>query len=568
MKSKMKKSIWVLSILFIASCFVFNLAELTLSYAQEAGIIGMEETDIRTEDAVTEEIIADFGNTADETSVLEQEVEENQPKDIFDLVVPGSIGRIKEQYKGSTDKVIIYIQDAHLNYEAQTNIMNILDMMVEDYGLSVAGIEGAGGVIETDYFASFPEDEIRGQAADIFMRDGHLSGPENLVINKGMEYPLRLFGIEDIPLYKENLKSFQDSLPFKNEALGFFRRLNIALAQLKTELYTQEIRDVDTQRLSYDLRLTSLNNYVEFLKSNMDGNGISDMKYPNFSKLVSAIEIEETLDFIQAEDERTKLLTELTNVLSEDDIRGLLDKGLAYKNEQISASNYLSFVKELALGNKIDFNKYKSLDKYINYAKNYDEIKSFELFNEIEDADAAIREKLYKNNAQKKLDLLLRGLRVMERLVEIKMVNKDLAFYNTYSDELKTDAYLKFIEEQANKLGINVNLPADISYLDVYIPAWVDFYKVAGLRDEAMLNNSLRILKEHNQNNIAIVTGGFHTREMTKLMRERGISHIVITPRITQNIPGPYFDRLTGKKSALEGLMGEINSSISVKSPN
>lgn len=199
-------------------------------------------------------------------AVFAQKAEENQTKDIFDLVIPGSFGRIKEIYKGSTDKVIIYIQDAHLNYEAQTNIMNVLDLLVEDYGLRVAGIEGAGGVIETDLFASFPEDEIRGQVADLFMREGHLSGPETLVINKGAEYPLKLFGIEDLELYSRNFKAFQDSLPFKNEALGLFRRLNIALAQLKTQLYTKTIRDVDTQRLSYDLRLTPLNNYVEVLK--------------------------------------------------------------------------------------------------------------------------------------------------------------------------------------------------------------------------------------------------------------------------------------------------------------
>lgn len=300
----------------------------------------------------------------------------------------------------------------------------------------------------------------------------------------------------------------------------------------------------------------------------MDDKGITDKNYPNFSKLISAIKIEETLDFIQAEDDRTKLLTELTNVLSEEDIRNLLDKGLAYKNEQISGSMYMSFVKDLALSNKVDFSKYKNLDKYINYAKNYDEIKSFELFNEIEEADAAIRETLYTNDIQRKLDLLLRGLRVMERLVEIKMVNKDLAFYKEHIDELKTDKYLKFIEEQSNKFGVRVNLPADISYLDVYIPAWVDFYQVAGQRDEAMLSNSLRVLKENNQKNIVIVTGGFHTNEMTKLMRERGVSFIVITPRITQNVPGPYFDRLIGKKSALEGLMGEINSAASANPAN
>ena len=584
MKSKMIKSIWVLSILFIASCFVFNLAELTLSYAQEAEtvdesaggeynldadtersyeIIDVEEKDTRTEDAVTKEIIADLGNTADEAFVLEPE-SEDKPKDIFDLIVPSSWGRIKEIYKGDSKEVIIHIQDAHNNYEAQTNISNIIDLLVEEYELSVAGIEGSSGKIRTDLYSTVPEDDVRTAASDFFVRDGTFSGPEALVIRKGFEYPLKLYGIENEEFYNSNLAAFRESLPFKKDALIYFRELGSALGELKSNLYTAELIEIDEKQLTYDLNFMSLNDYCLYLENLLQEKGQIKKKYPNFEKIFKAIKIEETLDFAKAEEERTKLLTELTNMLIEEDIRKLLDKGMAYKNEQISASRYLSFVKELAEKNKVDFTQYKSLDKYIKYAASYDQIKSFELFNEIEEINLAIRSKLYTNDSQSKLDKLIRGLRVMKRLVDIKMVNKDLAFYKSHQSELKVDEYSDFINEQASKYGIAVDLSMDIGYLDVYIPAWVEFYRVAGLRDEAMINNTLKIMKDNNQLLGIMVTGGFHTRKLTQLMRERGISYIVSTPRITKNIPGPYFDRLIGKKTTWDKFVEEAREVVPV----
>ena len=79
--------------------------------------------------------------------------------------------RVKEIYKGSPNKVVIHIQDAHNNYEAQTNIANIIDLLVEQYGLTVAGIEGSSGKILTDLYATFPDDDARYSATDFFVRE-------------------------------------------------------------------------------------------------------------------------------------------------------------------------------------------------------------------------------------------------------------------------------------------------------------------------------------------------------------------------------------------------------------
>ncbi|MCG2711523.1 MAG: hypothetical protein L6416_04265 [Candidatus Omnitrophica bacterium] len=498
------------------------------------------------------------GPLAIEDEIIEEdfaEAEEEKPKDIFDLVIPASWGRVKEVYKGSSEEVIIHIQDAHNNYEAQTNIANIIDSLVEEYGLNIAGIEGSVGRIMTELYSTFPDDDARYLASDFFVRDGTFSGPEALVIRKGFEYPLKIYGIENEELYNTNLEAFKESLPFKKDAIAYFKELGSRLGELKSQLYTPELLEIDGKQLAYEIGFLSLNDYCQYLN-----NMVKDMEqinedYPNFKKLLKAVEIEEVLDFAKAEEERTKLLTELTNVLTEEDIRKLLDKGIAYKNEQMSASLYLSFVKELAKKNEVDFTEYKNLDQYIEYATSYDEIESFELFNEIEEVNLAIRSKLYAIDTQKKLDFLVRGLKVMMRLVEIKMVNKDLEFYMSHQSELKVDEYISFIKEQAGEYGITMDLPVDISYLDVYIPAWVEFYRVAGFRDAAMIDNTLKLLRKNKQRLGIMVTGGFHTRKLIELMQERGISYIVVTPRITQNIPGPYFDRMTGKKTEWEEVL-------------
>lgn len=479
--------------------------------------------------------------------------------DIFNLALPSSWGRIREVYKGSSGYVVVHIQDAHCNYEAQTNIAKILDRLVSNYNVKVAGIEGASGRLQTELFSTFPDEEIRAQATDYFVKEGRLSGPEALVIREGFEYPLELYGIEDSSLYANNFKAFETSFPFKNEAKGYFSKLNRALTELKSFLYSPELAGIDAKQIAFENKEIELNEYCQFLAQVMEKQQINLKDFPNFAKLQEAINVEKEINFAQAEEERTKLLTELTNILPEEDIRALVDKGLAYKNESINASTYLAFIKELALNNKVDFTQYKNLDKYIDYAKNYDYVNTVNLFQEMAQIEDALRAKLYTAEEQKKLDTLVKGLKVMERLVDIKMVNKDLSFYQEHKDGLKTDKYLDYIKSQAANFKLNLDLPVDISYLDVYIPAWVDFYKVACMRDSAMIDNTLKLMDEKNQKIVVMVTGGFHTRELTNILRSKDISYLVITPRITQNVESPYFNLLTGKKTPLDNFIEQIN---------
>ena len=490
----------------------------------------------------------------DVKSRLSKDDEQKEQKDIFELNIPSEWGRIKEVYRGSKDskQVIVHIQDAHCNYDAQINIGNILDRLVQDHGVKVAGLEGSSGKVKTYLFSTFPEEDIRAQAVDYFVRQGQMNGAEALVIREGFEYPLELYGIEKQELYDDNFNAFKTSLPFKSEAKMAFISLDYMLTQLKLFLYNRELLNFDVQQTAYADNRLSLNEYSAFLSEELKKYKIKKSNYKHFSWLGRVNKSEGSIDFVKAEEERTRLLTELTNILEEADIQKLLDKGMDYRNGYLSAAKYLSFVKDLAQANKVELKEYKNLTIYIDYAQNYDQINSALLFDEMWQIEDAVRAKLYTNDEQKTLDIQVRGLETMKRLVDIKMVNRDLSFYQMNSQKLKSDAYISFITDQAKRFNIKMELPSDIGYLDVYIPAWVQFYQVAGTRDIAMIENSLKLLEEKREKIIAMVTGGFHTRELTRLLKERDISYMVITPHITNNDGNRYFEILEGKKTDLD----------------
>jgi len=44
------------------------------------------------------------------------------PGRVYRVQVPERIGKVKQRYKGNSEKTIIHIQDAHTSFEAQNNI--------------------------------------------------------------------------------------------------------------------------------------------------------------------------------------------------------------------------------------------------------------------------------------------------------------------------------------------------------------------------------------------------------------------------------------------------------------
>src|SRR6185503_14525556 len=79
-----------------------------------------------------------------------------------------------------------------------------------------------------------------------------------------------------------------------------------------------------------------------------------------------------------------------------------------------------------------------------------------------------------------------------------------------------------------------------------------DFYREADIRSDLMIKN----LTSHNEEgNKVLITGGFHTPQVARLLKNQKISYVVISPKITK-IEGTsgsdYLSLFTRDKASLD----------------
>lgn len=118
------------------------------------------------------------------------------------------IGEIQEVHVAEEKPFIIHIQDSHANYQAQQNIIKILNRLVHRQGKSQADqivfcLEGAKGVLDPSFFRLLSNPQAKRAVADFYLRKGKITAAEFFALTDPSEIPLR--GIEKASLYEENI---------------------------------------------------------------------------------------------------------------------------------------------------------------------------------------------------------------------------------------------------------------------------------------------------------------------------------------------------------------------------
>jgi len=485
--------------------------------------------------------------------------EQVKVQDILKFKIPANWGVVRDVYDAGTNKLIINIQDAHCDFTAQKNISHILDSLVKNYKLQLVALEGAAGKVSNPVLSGFPDQDIRKMAALHLMHTGKLTGAEYLAANS--DYGLELYGAEDISLYLENLKAFQESRAFQQEAGQYFKVLNKALDLLKVHIYNQQLHDFDALKQKYNLKQISFSQYAQAIADLIQTNYLGKVNYPTFFELQRAIEMETKVDFKQADKERTNLITALTNAITnKKDIVALLDKSLEFKKGTLSPGTYAKFLKDLCFKIRLTLAPYPAFCVYADYICKYEAVANETLFKEIKKIEDDLKTKFYTLDSQKTLDDLYLYLSLLKKLVNMDMLSEDIDYFFAHRSEINTETFRKFISEQALEHNLSIKLPQQLSYIDVYLPVWAKFYELADQRDLALIENTLEKMDSTERNFSVLITGGFHTEKMIEFLKTKNISYLVITPRIKDNDSNPYFNLLEGGKTMLEEFVGNTLS--------
>ncbi len=470
------------------------------------------------------------------------------------IIIEKDHGLIKSKFLGNSNKLIINIQDAHCNYEAQTNIVNILETLIKNHSLSLISVEGADGLIDTTWFKAFPDEEVRKEVATYFMKKGEITGPEFMSITKN--YHIKLFGAEDRAAYMQNLNAFTSSYPLKADTEKYYNSIKNALTRLKGYIYSNDLKSMDAKSQDYESKKMQFNDYVRFLQEEAAKTKINIRSYDNFFRLVSVLIYEKKIDFTVTDRERSVLIDDLSKLLSKDALAELVSRSISFKSGKISSVEFYNFLKKAALGNNIDLSKkYPNLYNYIIYNSVYSKIDNEKLFQDIKSVENDIKEKLFTNDDQRALDKLSRHIDILLGMVNIKLLNGDFNYYQTHKDEFTHKAFTDFIKKKAEEyaLAYNVEEPADA--VADSIPKLEDFYTIATKRDKALVDNTLAEMERENQNIAVLVTGGFHSEGMAKLLEKEGVSYIVVCPSITKDVPTPYMQILTNQRTPIEDIL-------------
>lgn len=485
-------------------------------------------------------------------------INQNSIKDISNIYIPDNIGKVIEVYEApDTKKLIIHIQDLHCNPEAAFNMANILEILVKDYGLSLVCSEGAEGEVDTSSVSDFPDPEVREKVAKLFVDSGELTGEEYLSITK---YPkLPIWGIEDKEIYFENIAEFNKIMEFNPDSIIFINKVKDVLNSLKPKIYSKKLIDLDNSCSEYKTSGADSSGYIDYL-INL---GLPEAaKYKNIALFRETSGMEKEIDRQKIIEQSRELLTKLQSELdiagNKEEADDLMAKAELFKDKKISLYSFYSHLDKLSKAYiKNDLSAYPDLFRYISYLNKVNSLDSVGLFQEIDDLTYEAENILSDNSKQKNLIKAIRNINTLDSLFNISISNEQYDYYLKNKDTCNVNFFKTVIIDLS---GLAPDIDYNPALIDNHLEQLENFYTIAYKRDTAMSANALKKIEETNARISAIITGGFHTRGITKTLKNSGCSYIVISPYSKTTLDEEnYRFLLSGKRRPIEDLIKEMN---------
>jgi len=496
-----------------------------------------------------------------------QRILQSHLKDISEIHIPAEVGRVIEVYKApsSDAKLIVHIQDLHTNPEGQYNLANILEMLVKNYNLELVCSEGAEGEVDTSSVSSFPDAEVREKTAKLFVDSGELTGEEYLSITKYPDLPI--WGIEDKDIYFKNIIQFNKIMKFSPKSQVFISQAKQGLELLKPKIYTSELLNLDKKENEFENNEIETNEYLEELSGYIQQFNIPFTKYKNIFLLNETMQKEKTIDQQKIMKESQALLmnlqTDLTGKKSKHDMDNLMAKAELFKKEKISPFSFYSYLKELSDRHlKDSATKYPALYDFVDYLTKVNLLDTTALFNEMEELAFDVKLQFARTQEQKTLINALRNIKFLEGFFNLKVSNEELNYYLDNKDSHKIAFFESFLKPTLKKYGLSSFVDYNPDLIDMYLEEIEIFYDTVKKRDEAMYKNTTSEVKRRNAKVAALISGGFHTEGITRMLREAGYSYIVVSPFSDTEIDEEnYHYLLSGKRKPISELLEELETS-------
>ncbi len=455
--------------------------------------------------------------------------------------IPFEYGQVVERYEPrSSHPLVILIQDLHANYEVQKNIKDILNYIDENYKISKIGVEGnpSATEIDTSIVSTIQDERIKVNVLNYFMRKGLVTGPEEFASLK--KSPPPLVGIENEELYETDKNLLLSSLNHRPQIIEYLQRIKYLLKIIEDKMFSTEVKKFRAHFILYKQKKLSSYIFQKYLKQwakevNKSIGGISG----EYAKYIVLTERQNSLDDREIEKEYRKLL-------------GTLD--LDYENESKVSITYKRFKNFFrtpeSIQNKMtkiiySDKSYSNLRRYIESVQLSREINTHKLLKAENKVIETIAYGLCRNETEKDLLFVMDYIQALIKFLLNQITRDELdEFYEKAEDfEKKFNSLISMHQKEI------LTIDSLLLTLKPYIDEMGNFYNIACKRDEEFVRNFVK--RGKSDENLIMVTGGFHTKGIAKKLKEKKIPYAVITPRVTshtEEVTRMYYELLMGKQ--------------------
>lgn len=446
--------------------------------------------------------------------------------------LPGSVAQIEDAWRGG-EKTVLLVQDAHTNDSSQFNQAALLDILYKGMGdrLSRRIFLEAGAGDESLAFLDLSTDAAA--ALKRLVRQAGLQGTEYWNLTNGQD--VALWGVEDMGLYAQSVELFRGIAKERDRFLPQIAQMEAAASALQERVFSPALLDVDRARQRHQDGTLTAAAYARQLAGEAQRLNLGFL-HPHIDLLLELERSESGLDF---EAVRHELEAAVSGLSAEDRLSiGSLETLWAPARVEDQRA-FLSLIEEKVPA----LETFPNLKRYAEYVRRTGAIDARGVFDELARLESGVFAALASTAVQKNLVEASKGLRLLRSLAQLQMDPDSYAEYRTGRETYRPARIAGALNLQIAK--------ADGPYeralvLDPGFEAWIAqceaFYELTERRDRAFLD------RMNEQDPVAdfriLVAGGFHAKNLKRILQAEGISYISIVPGVFHPTDAARYEKI------------------------
>ena len=441
-----------------------------------------------------------------------------------------------------SNRTVVAISDVHQNQEAQQNIGQAIAAFQKIQTIDFIGLEGAFGPISLSGFRSYPDQQLVQEVSNYALEKNLITGPVQTALVSETAFP-PLMGIDDPSLYNKNLTAYLQTRSHRDEQKKTLIKMRGELAAAKKTHFNPDLTRFDQLVTQYQSNKTTLGSYLSALNKHQSSG--DEIFTPMIELFLEAMSLEESLNFQHVEAERTRLLRDLVQKVTPDQLNQLIQQSLAYRMKHVSHSDFYAYLVRLCGQANLPMHRYPAMRDYLQYLSLSTSIKTETLFQESRTRETSIYASLIQTEVEKDLVQQSREIYLVGKLLNFALTPEEWEEYKQVQSSQSTNfRHPGQVRPGRTRAGIQSDFKKRVdpgssvagatSVRDDALRHFERFYHEAEKRDRAMAKNLMRQMDKQNADLVVLVTGGFHSPGLTAQLLDKNINVLNFVPSVTQ----------------------------------